>query len=274
MSKGKKQRSKINKTKHIKTNYDKGKETMCSPCLYINSKPVYVGAVVKLKSSNKTDRIYEPRLGSLISYGHRFVILNKPVGKKISTIFICLLSTSSYLNEQHRLGIKLSGDYNKEKDVYMDAQMGWVIPVDCVKSFEYNLTEDDKMLCLSKFFSHQFKETNIFKGMNNDTVDTDFCQYSYLSYNKFDAEGQLELEKACIKDYTNTLTEKELVDFINSAPPEVVQYITSIVTQRITQKPKYKNTTTIEFYRWVANLLIYCDAEEKQRVLDLRQRGY
>ena len=117
-----------------------GNKIIFDPCCYCNSKPLY----------------------NLIREGHRFVIIGHR-GMRYGTCGIALLSTSQYLNEQKRLGIKLTSECNTTKDVYMDTYNIWIIDNDAIMQKDYSLNETDKLRCISLSFDSDFPVKNVKK---------------------------------------------------------------------------------------------------------------
>lgn len=209
----------MKRNKHI----NNGEDYTDIPCTYINSKPAYLGNVIKLKSYNEIDGAYDMALEKLILENHRFVIIHH-FGISKQTLAICLLSTSSYLNETKELGIKLEGNYNKYKDVYMDATRCWIIPSKCAKSIEYNLTDTDKFRCVFNWVNNYAGSMQVFKGVaNNESVENQFNDYiRWFSASDFE-EARSRLKAVMVARYVRSLTDVEIHLYIASQPNDIVE---------------------------------------------------
>ena len=117
-----------------------GNKIIFDPCCYCNSKPLYVGDVIFLKPSFKTNLKYEKQLYNLIREGHRFVIIGHR-GMRYGTCGIALLSTSQYLNEQKRLGIKLTSECNTTKENVKQGTYNSSKVDDQMEHYEFVLTQ-------------------------------------------------------------------------------------------------------------------------------------
>lgn len=232
------------KNKHINI----GEEYADKPCIYINSKPAFIGNVIKLKAYNEISGAYDMALENLISENHRFVIIHH-FGINRQTIAVCLLSTSAYLNETKELGIKLKGNYNKYKDVYMDATRCWVIPSSCAKSIEYDLTESDKFRCIFNWVNNYAGTMKVYKGVaDNENVNNQFEDYTFwFSASKFN-EARNRLKATTIARYIKSMSDAEIHIYIASQPKELVNEEMGYEMQRresINKPVKVKQTLAV-----------------------------
>ena len=148
-----------NKLNEVTSLIEQFKQNIETPCLYLKNQPIYEGAVIFLKKDNSIN--YTNQLRYLIESNHRFVIITKPLKKTINTVLICLLSTSEIYNKDLEQGIKLNGNYNESKNVYMDVTKSWIIPVECIEKLSYNLIEEDMDVCSYKFVNGYFEKQNL-----------------------------------------------------------------------------------------------------------------
>ena len=208
--------------KYLKDEFDIDDDYESKPCAYIGNKPAYLGNVIKLKAYNEISDVYDMQLEKLILENHRFVIIHH-FGIKNQTLAICLLSTSSYLNEKKELGIKLSGQYNKFKDVYMDATRCWVIPSSCAKSIEYVLDDDDKFRCVLNWADNYSGKMKVIKGVfENNIVDNKIDKYiKWFSASKV-TEINSYMKAINIHRYISQLSDEEVINYIFSQPKQLV----------------------------------------------------
>lgn len=248
-----------------------GKELVESPCMYCNSKPVYIGAAVYLKPDNEIKGQYNWQLRSLIDRNHRFLIMAYPY-PKMGTVLIVLLSTSSYLNEEKRQGIKLLGKYHDNKSVYMDAQNAWVVPSECIKSVEYNLSKEDTIHCIGKFISARFK-TKLIRGVeNNEIVDKHIERYRTFANNNIDMDIQeREFDTTMIANYIKKLSIEEVNKYNMSITKEDINECSRLVTQGIIQG---KLKTREDINRALMGVHILIDPTRKENFISKLTRGY
>lgn len=235
-----------------------GNKIIFDPCCYCNSKPLYVGDVIFLKPGFKTNLKYEKQLYNLIREGHRFVIIGHR-GMRYGTCGIALLSTSQYLNEQKRLGIKLTSECNTTKDVYMDTYNIWIIDNDAIMQKDYSLNETDKLRCISLSFDSDFPVKNVKQGTyNSSKVDDQMEHYEFVLTQKVNEDMQYELNVASTKDFVNELTIEQLEELINKTDPEILQYVATQLKSIISMRGlKLDQHTTL---KWLAGLCIYYDS--------------
>lgn len=182
------------------------------PCAYVNNEPVYAGACVFLKPDNEIIGQYDWNLCRLIDKGHRFVILMH-LGLKKSALVVSLLSTSKYLNEEQKLGIRLNGNYHPNKYVYMDAKNSYVINSNCIKSVDYNLTDDDRCRCRSVITNSKMDLVTLHKGLlENNVVDKYYSIYNSIYNNKFNDAEQAILDLTLFNDYVDALSLDEVYE--------------------------------------------------------------
>ena len=180
--------------------------------------------MIKLKQYNEIDDIYDFQLEKLIMQNHRFVIIHH-YGINKQTLAICLLSTSSYLNEKMELGVKLSGSYNEFKDVYMDATRCWIIPANYTKSIEYKLNLEDKFRCISNWSNNYSGKMKVIKGVcDNCLVNTQLNNY-ISHFNTTDIDNELGMVTIAIylKRYIEQLSDEEVMDYLEKTPKEEVR---------------------------------------------------
>lgn len=186
------------------------------PCAYVDNKPVHVGDCVFLKHDNEIQGQYDWTLNKLIDKNHRFVILNHQ-GLKKGILAVGLLSTSSYLNEENRLGIRLKGKYHKNKYVYMDAKNLWIIKSDCIKSIDYSLNETDMSRCMAVVKTNNTGCVAARKGLINDDVVNKYISfYEKAVQHKLNKSDQVELNCLDISDFVRGLSLPEVMHVINT----------------------------------------------------------
>lgn len=127
---------------------------------------IKLGTAIFLKPQKDISKQYEPVLRRLIQENHRFVVVAH-AGPKSQCIAVCLLSTSKYMNEEQRHGIKLEGNYKEYgngKDVYMDCNDIWIIKTNCIDKIAYNLDKDDvhRVYTDCIFYNENFSIKNCF----------------------------------------------------------------------------------------------------------------
>ena len=209
-------------TTYLKEKFDIDDDYEDKPCAYIGNKPAYLGNVIKLKSYNEINDVYDMQLEKLILENHRFVIIHH-FGIKNQTLAICLLSTSAYLNKEKELGIKLSGNYNKFKDVYMDATRCWIIPSSCAKSIEYVLDEDDKLRCVLNWIDNYSGEMKIIKGVfNNKLIDNEIDRYKKWFDLCKDFELNQYMKAIHIHRYITQLSDDEIYKYLSKQPKQLL----------------------------------------------------
>lgn len=235
-----------------------GNKIIFDPCCYCNSKPLYVGDVIFLKPGFETNLKYEKQLHNLIKEGHRFVILGHK-GRRYGTCGIALLSTSQYLNEQKRLGIKLTSDCNTTKDVYMDTYNIWIIDNDAILQKDYSLNETDKLRCLTLGFDSDFPVKNVKPGTYNSPKVVDQMEhYEFVFTQKAGEDMQYELNVASTKEFINELTIEQLVELINKTDPEILQSIVTQLNSIISMRGQKLDQHTV--LKWIAGLCIHYDS--------------
>lgn len=198
-------------------------KTILRPCAYVDNKPIYLGFCVFLKKDTEIQGQYDWTLNKLIEKNHRFVIITHG-GSKKGAIGVALLSTSSYLNEENRLGIKLYGNYHTNKYVYMDSKNLWLINSNCIKSVDYILTSQDMCRCIAVARTNNMGNVNVKKGLLDDSIvdkylpileQTASCKISKEEQDRVDtlsimqhieslpmSEVLKELDKISQEDYT------------------------------------------------------------------------
>lgn len=251
---------------------EKGRKIMSEPCIYCNSKPVYIGTAVFLKPSFEIHGKYEKQLKYLIQNNHRFVIIGH-LGLKKGTCVVCLLSTSSYLNEEKQLGIKLFGKYNSDKDVYMDTKNCWVIESSCIKSVDYVLDREDIDRCSYNSMDNYFCIKNVLKGIeDSELVNTYYDNYLLIYSTKIDKEGQDSDDAKEIRKYTASLSMDEVYSIINNTPKDISEPLISFLAQHTAER-KMKITNEV-FLRWLAGLCIRYNNNLYNEILLKQKRGY
>lgn len=175
------------------------------PCCYVNNQPIYSGACVFLKKDVEIRGQYNWQLNKLIEQNHRFVIQIHE-GKVGGCMVISLLSTSQYLNEEQKLGIRLSGEYHDNKYVYMDAKNSYVIKPECIKSLAYNLNENDRGRCMMAIKNNNTDLVELHKGLLYDeTIDTAHKYFANIFGVKLGSDAQQVVDVIYIKDYVYEL---------------------------------------------------------------------
>ena len=171
------------------------------PCCYVNNEPLYNGSAVFLKKDTEISDQYNWNLNRLIEQNHRFVIQINML-KIGSPLVVSLLSTSRFLNEEQRLGIRLSGNYHKNKYVYMDAKNSYVITPDCIKCLDYKLTDDDTSKCATIVRSNSY-DIVLHKGLlYNNKIDKAYNWFNKNYYeNKFSEEDQKAINTLYVADF-------------------------------------------------------------------------
>lgn len=193
------------RTKHLQNKAGRMLQKYTAPCCYVNSQPVYSGACVFLKKDTEITGQYNWKLNKLIEQGHRFVIQAQE-GKVGGSFVVSLLSTSYYLNEEQKLGIRLSGKYHNNKYVYMDAKNSYVIKPECIKSVDYNLNKDDRGRCLMVIKNNKTDLVNLHKGLLDDKVIDKAYDYFIDIFNvKLDEDQQHLVDVLYIRDYVMDL---------------------------------------------------------------------
>lgn len=192
-------------TKQIKNNNMKKVKKFIGPCCYVNSQPIYSGACVFLKKDTEIKGQYDWKLNNLIEQNHRFVIQMHD-GKIGGYLVVSLLSTSQYLNEEQRLGIRLSGNYHNNKYVYMDAKNSYIVKSECVKSLAYNLNEDDADRCLAAIRNNKTDSIALHKGLlYDDSQDKAYDCLCKIFNAKLDNTEQRKLDVIYVKQYVDGL---------------------------------------------------------------------
>lgn len=243
------------------------------PCCYINNEPIYSGACVFLKPDNEIKGQYDWSLGRRIDAGHRFVILTH-LGFRKGVIVIGLLSTSSYLNEENRLGIRLNGKYHNNKYVYMDAKNCWIINTSCIKSLDYNLSSDDQGRCMILGINNKFEKMAVHKGLLEDEIVNKYYNYYKEKYNTtLTDKDQTIVDVLSIKEYINNLPYskvKELLEDAKQKDPETVIMASEVLDENSLDKEDKESY----FRNLIILYLSYLDKEHISEISETIQRGY
>ena len=171
------------------------------PCCYVNNEPLYNGSAVFLKKDTEISGQYNWNLNRLIEQNHRFVIQISML-KIGNPLVVSLLSTSRFLNQEQELGIRLNGNYHKNKYVYMDAKNSYVITPDCIKCLDYKLTQDDASKCATIVRSNT-NNIILHKGLlYNNEIDEAYDWFNKNYYmNKFSEEDQKAINTLYVADF-------------------------------------------------------------------------
>lgn len=180
------------------------------PIMKIGRNSIQFGSVVKLKKQNEISNKYAPKLARLIADDHRFVVsiyfkFNQPI------ISVRLLSTSDFMNQTKQLGLRLETDYGKYgngKQVYVDQQKLWVIKKNCIKSFEYELSDTDKLwLFESQFSSYDYHPEPVKGILDSGALDLAFEEFLNLKEMHFSENEEIEKDlPELAKTYADWLT--------------------------------------------------------------------
>lgn len=150
------------------------------PILKINNNSIVFGSVVKLINQEDYTNTYDKQLKKLIDAGHRFVV-GPNFGPKANGVPIHLLSTSIKANVKYKNGCKLYGNYtDHDYVVFLDLNNVWIIKKNCIKSFEYNLINDDKLTLLYSIYDKNFSLSNYKLGV----IDSGILQSDFEDYKK------------------------------------------------------------------------------------------
>lgn len=242
------------------------------PCCYVNNEPLYTGSAVFLKKDTEIPEQYNWRLNKLIEQNHRFVIQINML-KIGSPLVVSLLSTSRFLNEEQRLGIKLSGNYHKNKYVYMDAKNSYVITPDCIKCLDYKLTDDDTSKCATIVRSNT-NNIILHKGLiYNNKIDKAYDWFNKNYYeNKFSEEDQKVINTLYVADYVKQQSYEAIKSSLTELKKKYPNTIKNACEVLMESQP---NITDEEFDRQLLALfLATTDDLNITTVSKYMQRGY
>lgn len=261
--------------KQIKNRMEKQIERYFGPCCYVNNKPVYYGACVFLKKDTEISGQYNWQLNNLIEQNHRFVIQFND-GKVGGCMVVSLLSTSQYLNEDKKLGIRLLGDYHSNKYVYMDARNSYVIKSSCIKSVDYNLDEYDRHRCVMTIRNNKTDLVTLHKGLLFDeTIDEAHKHFVKPFNEKLSADEQQEMDVKFIRDYVYGLPYDLVKLQLNEEYKKSKKCETLIKKAGQTLKDEVPNLSEEDFFRKL--LILYLAAMDDLNVSNIAatiQRGY
>ena len=241
------------------------------PCCYVNNEPLYNGSAVFLKKDIEILDQYNWNLNRLIEQNHRFVIQMNML-KIGSPLVVSLLSTSRFLNEEQRLGIRLSGNYHKNKYVYMDAKNSYVITPDCIKCLDYKLT-DDVSKCTTIVRSNLY-DIILHKGLlYNNKIDKAYDWFNKNYYmNKFSEEDQKAINTLYVADFVKQQSYEAIkisLTELKKKYPNTIKEAYEVLTE------SQPNITGEEFDRQLlALILATTDDLNITTVSKYMQRGY
>lgn len=242
------------------------------PCCYVNNEPLYNGSAVFLKKDTEISGQYNWNLNRLIEQNHRFVIQMNML-KIGSPLVVSLLSTSKFLNEEQRLGIRLSGNYHKNKYVYMDAKNSYVITPDCIKCLDYKLTNDDASKCATIVRSNSY-DIILHKGLlYNNEIDKAYEWFNKNYYmNKFSEEDQKTINTLYVTDFVKQQSYEAIkisLTELKKKYPNTIKNACQVLTEL------QPNITGEEFDRQLLALfLTTTDDLNLTTVSQYMQRGY
>lgn len=242
------------------------------PCCYVNNEPLYNGSAVFLKKDTEISGQYNWNLNRLIEQNHRFVIQMNML-KIGSPLVVSLLSTSKFLNEEQRLGIRLSGNYHKNKYVYMDAKNSYVITPDCIKCLDYKLTNDDASKCATIVRSNSY-DIVLHKGLlYNNKIDEAYNWFNKNYYmNKFSEEDQKAIDTLYVADFVKQQSYEAIkisLTELKKKYPNTIKEAYEVLTE------SQPNITGEEFDRQLlALILATTDDLNITTVSQYMQRGY
>lgn len=242
------------------------------PCCYVNNEPLYNGSAVFLKKDTQISGQYNWNLNKLIEQNHRFVIQMNML-KIGSPLVVSLLSTSKFLNEEQRLGIRLSGNYHKNKYVYMDAKNSYVITPDCIKCLDYKLTNDDASKCATIVRSNSY-DIILHKGLlYNNKIDEAYNWFNKNYYmNKFSEEDQKAINTLYVADFVKQQSYEAIkisLTELKKKYPNTIKEAYEVLTE------SQPNITGEEFDRQLlALILATTDDLNITTVSQYMQRGY
>lgn len=242
------------------------------PCCYVNNEPLYNGSAVFLKKDTEISGQYNWNLNRLIEQNHRFVIQMNML-KIGSPLVVSLLSTSKFLNEEQRLGIRLSGNYHKNKYVYMDAKNSYVITPDCIKCLDYKLTNDDVSKCATIVRSNSY-DIILHKGLlYNNKIDKAYDWFNKNYYaNKFSEEDQKTINTLYVTDFVKQQSYEAIkisLTELKKKYPNTIKNACQVLTEL------QPNITGEEFDRQLLTLfLATTDDLNITAVSQYMQRGY
>ena len=242
------------------------------PCCYVNNEPLYNGSAVFLKKDTEISGQYNWNLNRLIEQNHRFVIQMNML-KIGSPLVVSLLSTSKFLNEEQRLGIRLSGNYHKNKYVYMDAKNSYVITPDCIKCLDYKLTNDDASKCATIVRSNSY-DIILHKGLlYNNKIDEAYNWFNKNYYmNKFSEEDQKAINTLYVADFVKQQSYEAIkisLTELKKKYPNTIKEAYEVLTE------SQPNITGEEFDRQLlALILATTDDLNITTVSEYMQRGY
>lgn len=242
------------------------------PCCYVNNEPLYNGSAVFLKKDTQISGQYNWNLNKLIEQNLRFVIQMNML-KIGSPLVVSLLSTSKFLNEEQRLGIRLSGNYHKNKYVYMDAKNSYVITPDCIKCLDYKLTNDDASKCATIVRSNSY-DIILHKGLlYNNKIDEAYNWFNKNYYmNKFSEEDQKAINTLYVADFVKQQSYEAIkisLTELKKKYPNTIKEAYEVLTE------SQPNITGEEFDRQLlALILATTDDLNITTVSQYMQRGY
>lgn len=242
------------------------------PCCYVNNEPLYNGSAVFLKKDTEISDHYNWNLNRLIEQNHRFVIQMNML-KIGSPLVVSLLSTSRFLNEEQRLGIRLSGNYHKNKYVYMDAKNSYVITPDCIKCLDYKLIDDDVSKCTTIVRSNLY-DIILHKGLlYNNEIDKAYDWFNKNYYmNKFSEEDQKAINTLYVADFVKQQSYEAIkisLTELKKKYPNTIKEAYEVLTE------SQPNITGEEFDRQLlALILATTDDLNITTVSKYMQRGY
>lgn len=242
------------------------------PCCYVNDEPLYNGSAVFLKKDTEISGQYNWNLNRLIEQNHRFVIQMNML-KIGSPLVVSLLSTSKFLNEEQRLGIRLSGNYHKNKYVYMDAKNSYVITPDCIKCLDYKLTNDDASKCATIVRSNSY-DIILHKGLlYNNKIDKAYDWFNKNYYaNKFSEEDQKTINTLYVADFVKQQSYEAIKISLTELKKKYPNTIKNACEALTESQP---NITGEEFDRQLLTLfLATTDDLNITTVSQYMQRGY
>ena len=190
-----------------------------------------------------------------------------------SPLVVSLLSTSRFLNAEQRLGIRLSGNYHKNKYVYMDAKNSYVITPDCIKCLDYKLTDDDASKCATIVRSNSY-DIVLHKGLlYNNKIDKAYDWFNKNYYeNKFSEEDQKAINTLYVADFVKQQsyeTIKISLTELKKKYPNTIKNAYEVLTE------SQPNITGEEFDRQLLALfLATTDDLNITTVSKYMQRGY
>ena len=242
------------------------------PCCYVNNEPLYNGSAVFLKKDTEISGQYDWNLNRLIEQNHRFVIQISML-KIGNPLVVSLLSTSRFLNQEQELGIRLSGNYHKNKYVYMDAKNSYVITPDCIKCLDYKLTQDDASKCATIVRSNSY-DIILHKGLlYNNKIDEAYNWFNKNYYmNKFSEEDQKAINTLYVADFVKQQSYEAIkisLTELKKKYPNTIKEAYEVLTE------SQPNITGEEFDRQLlALILATTDDLNITTVSKYMQRGY